>query len=37
MAENGNYCLSCSTTVKKTISWWTKLPIPKNHYLQEQL
>ena len=29
MAENGNYCLSCGTTAKKTISWWTKLSLPK--------
>ena len=29
MAENGNYCSSCSTTTKKTLSWWTKLSIPK--------
>tara|TARA_B110000014_G_scaffold205862_1_gene156432 strand:+ start:34 stop:249 length:216 start_codon:yes stop_codon:yes gene_type:complete len=28
-AENGNYCSSCSTTVKKTLSWWAKLSIPK--------
>jgi hypothetical protein len=29
MAENGNYCSSCSTTTKKTLSWWAKLSIPK--------
>ena len=28
-AENGNYCSSCSTTAKKTLSWWVKLSIPK--------
>ena len=28
-AENGNYCSSCSTTTKKTLSWWVKLSIPK--------
>ena len=28
-AENGNYCSSCSTTAKKTLSWWAKLSIPK--------
>ena len=29
MAENGNYCSSCSTTTKKTLSWWAKLSLPK--------
>ena len=29
MAENGNYCLSCGTTAKKTLSWWNKLSLPK--------
>ena len=28
-AENGNYCSSCSTTAKKTLSWWVKLSLPK--------
>ena len=28
-AENGNYCSSCSTTAKKTLSWWNKLSLPK--------
>jgi hypothetical protein len=29
VAENGNFCSSCSTTTKKTISWWNKISIPK--------
>ena len=29
MAENGNYCSSCGTTTKKTLSWWAKLSLPK--------
>ena len=28
-AENGNYCLSCGTTAKKTLSWWNRLSLPK--------
>jgi hypothetical protein len=29
IAENGNYCSSCSTTTKRTLSWWNKLSLPK--------
>jgi len=29
MAKNGNYCSSCGTTAKKTLSWWAKLSLPK--------
>lgn len=29
IAERGNYCLSCSTTTKKTLSWWFRLPLLK--------
>jgi len=28
-AENGNYCASCSTTTKKTLSWWNKISLPR--------
>ena len=28
-AENGNYCSSCSTITKKTLSWWNRLSLPK--------
>ena len=28
-AENGNYCSSCGTTTKKTLSWWAKLSLPQ--------
>ena len=29
MAENGNCCLSCGTTAKKTLTWWNRLSLPK--------
>jgi hypothetical protein len=29
VAKNGDYCSSCSTTTKKTLSWWNKLSLPK--------
>tara|TARA_Y100000590_G_scaffold315956_1_gene357318 strand:- start:1435 stop:1650 length:216 start_codon:yes stop_codon:yes gene_type:complete len=28
-AEVGNYCTSCSSTSRKTLSWWGKLSLPK--------
>ena len=28
-AEHGNYCSSCSTGPRKTLSWWNKLSLPK--------
>ena len=28
-AENGNYCLSCGTTAKKTLFWWNRLSLTK--------
>ena len=29
IAEKGNYCTSCSTTTKKTFTWWNKISLPK--------
>ena len=29
IAEQGNYCASCGSTARKTISWWARISLPK--------
>ena len=29
LVEHGDYCSSCSTPTKRTLSWWNNLSIPK--------
>ena len=29
LVEHGDYCSSCSTPTKRTLSWWNKLSLPK--------
>ncbi len=29
IAEKGNFCVSCSTKTKRTLSWWARLSLPK--------
>ena len=29
IAEHGDYCSSCNTPSKKTLSWWNKISLPK--------
>jgi len=29
IVEHGDYCASCATQSKKTLSWWNKLSLPK--------